>query len=194
MRVPTLAAASLCRVFGDGGSASSSRPWPRDGRRSCGSGSGGSCCSRSSLGILVGVGLYGGSWLVDWIQGGRLSYSVFVGVVGVFAGALGVHSTLRQVVPPRRLVLTRDRFAEQVRRDDQWIAVVDIAWEDVRSITVPDVERGLIRFPGTVRYTVAPAGGAETTGQDGSLRLASGYGPSRPLADLLDATRNGLVR
>ncbi len=147
-----------------------------------------------SLGILVGAGLYGGYWLVDWIQGGRLRYSVFVGAVGVFAGTVGVYSILRQLVPPRRLVLTRDRFAEQVRRDDQWIAVVDVAWEDVRSITVPYVERRLVRFPGTVCCTVAPAGGAETTGPEGPLRLASGYGPSKPLAELLDATRNGLVR
>ena len=147
------------------------------------------------LGFLVGTGLWGGSGLVHWIVDGRPDSLVLVAVIGVPVGAIGIHSTLRQLVPPRRLVLTRDRFTEQVRRDDRWTAVVDVAWEDVRSITVPVVVfRGLIRLPGAVCCSLAPAAGVEATaGEDRPLRLASGYGPSRPLADLLDAARNGLI-
>lgn len=142
------------------------------------------------LALLVGTGWLGLLRVIEWIDGGRPDSFMLIGVIGVIVGAIGVHSTLRQLVPPRRLVLTRDRLTEEVRRDDHWTAVVDVPWAEVRSVTVPYIHRDRVRLPGAVTCSLGPAGGAETKPP---LRLASGYGPSKPLAELLDAARNGLI-
>jgi hypothetical protein len=141
------------------------------------------------LALLVGTGWLGLLRVIEWIEGGRPDYFMLIGAIGVIGGAIGLHSTLRQLVPPRRLVLTRERLTEEVRRDDHWTAVVDVPWAEVRSVTVPSIRRDLVRLPGAVTCSLAPAG----TETKPPLRLASGYGPSKPLAELLDAARNGLI-
>jgi hypothetical protein len=120
------------------------------------------------LALLAGAGWLGWQGVTTWIESGRPRDSAVVGVLGVIAGVAGLTLPLLLLVRPRRLVLTRDRFAELVRRHGTWTEVFDLAWKDVRSIAVEARDHRLIR-------------------------LSFAYGSPRRPADLLDSARNGLI-
>ncbi|GAB3766932.1 hypothetical protein [Microlunatus parietis] len=147
-----------------------------------------------ALGLLVVAGWLGSQGVATWIESGRPQHSVFIGAVAVIGGVEMLIRTLRLLVRPRRLVLSRERFAEQELRHGSWSEVFDVAWEDVQSVTVEVREFRLIRLPGTVCCTLTEAAARAIPDPPGQpIRLSFGYGTPRRLADLLDSARFGLV-